>query len=156
MQTLGLAVENRAGIDLNAVVLLDIFCKTQLVLILDVHELCLCLLVIRVYSQTLQMAQIGDPVVSDMISDPACQKRICMQQETSLGDTVGLVVKLLGEHLVELLQFLIFQDFRMQSCHTVDGITGSNCQMCHLYFSVINDRHLLDHMLIAGEACLNL
>ena len=91
-----------------------------------------------------------------MVADPARQQRICVQQETSLGDTVGLVVELLGEHLVELLQLLILQDLGMQSCHTVDRVAGCDRQMCHLYFSVINDRHLLDHMLIAGEACLNL
>ena len=43
-----------------------------------------------------------------------------MQQETSLGNTVGLVVEALREHLVEVLQFLLLQNLGMQSCHAVD------------------------------------
>lgn len=51
---------------------------------------------------------------------PVSQQRIRMQQETSLGNTVGLVVEALREHLVEVLQFLLLQNLGMQSCHAVD------------------------------------
>ena len=35
-------------------------------------------------------------VVADMFGNPVCQQGIAMQQETALGDTVGLIVELLG------------------------------------------------------------
>ena len=46
MQTLYLYIEDGSRINIDSVVLLDVFCKTQLVLILDVHEFLLSLLVI--------------------------------------------------------------------------------------------------------------
>ena len=50
----------------------------------------------------------------------------------------------------------MFQDLRMQSCHTVDGITCSDGQMSHLYLPVINDRHLADLLLVARILALDL
>ncbi len=52
MQPLHLYVENGAGIYFNTIVLQNIFCQTDLVLILDIHELLLCFLVVRIYLQS--------------------------------------------------------------------------------------------------------
>ena len=120
MQTLYLYIEDGSGIYFDTVVLQNIFCQTYFVLVLDVHEFLLCLLVIRIYLQAGDLRQIGDPVVTYMSRYPVSQQRIRMQQETSLGNTVGLVVEALREHLVEVLQFLLLQNLGMQSCHAVD------------------------------------
>ena len=70
-----------------------------------------------------------------------------MQQESSLGDTVGLVVETLREHLIEVLQLLILQDLGMQSCNTVDGIAGNDSHMGHLHLSIVQNRHLANLLL---------
>ena len=53
MQALHLHVKNGARVYFNAVVLTDILCQAQLILIFDVHELLLCLLILRIDRQLL-------------------------------------------------------------------------------------------------------
>ena len=45
--------------------------------------------------------QVCDPVRSDMLCDPVCKEWICVEQETSLSDTVCLVVEFLRHHFIE-------------------------------------------------------
>ena len=55
-----------------------------------------------------QNMAICDPSFSDMSCNPVSEKRITMQQETSLSNTVCLIVKFLRHHLIEIFQFLMF------------------------------------------------
>ena len=71
METLYLHIEDGPGIHVDAVVLLDVFCQADLVLILDVHELSLALLIVCVNGQLFNMGQVCDPLVSDLIGHPA-------------------------------------------------------------------------------------
>ena len=48
MQSLNLYIENRTWVYFHSVVLLDVLCQTQLVLVLDLHELLQCFLIIRI------------------------------------------------------------------------------------------------------------
>ena len=48
MQTFYLNIEDGTRIDIDAVVLLDVFCQTDLVLVLDIHEFVLALLIIHI------------------------------------------------------------------------------------------------------------
>ena len=79
-----------------------------------------------------------------------------MKQETSLCDTVCLVVELLRHHLIEVLQLLFLQDLGVQSCNTVYRVACSDCQVCHLHLSVVDDRHLADLLLVARISSLDL
>ena len=78
MQSLDLHIENRTGVYLNTVVLQNVFCQTHFVLILDIHELLLCLFIIRIDFQLIDLRQIGDPVVSHMCRYPVRKKRIAV------------------------------------------------------------------------------
>ena len=147
MQSLYLYIEDGVGVYIDAVVRLDILCKANLVLELDLHELLLRLLVIGVLLQTGDLRKVSDPAVTCMCGYPVCKKRVAVKQESSLGDTVGLVVETLREHLVEVLQRLMLQDLRVQSCNTVYRITCNDRHMRHLYLSVIQNRHLADLVL---------
>ena len=149
MKSLNLYIEDRAGIYFDSVVLQDVLCQTHLVLVFDVHKLLLCLLVVRIDLELMDLRKICDPVVTHMRCHPVCQQRIRMQQETSLCDAVCLVVEFLGHHLVEIFEFLMLQDLRVQSCHAVDRITGCDREMRHLNLPVVDDRHLADLFLIA-------
>ena len=106
VETLHLHVEDGIGIHFQPIVLLDIFCQAELVLVLDLHELLLGFLILRQLLQSCNLGQIRDPAVAYILRNPLCQKGIPVKQETSLGDAVGLVVEALGEHLVEVLQLL--------------------------------------------------
>ena len=156
MQSLNLNIEDGVRIDFNSVMLLDVFCQTYFVLIFDIHELLQSFLVIRVNFQFCQFRQIGDPAVTDMIGDPVSQQRVRMHQETSLCNTVCLVIEFLRIHLVEIFQLLFFQDLGMQSCNTVYRITASDCQVGHLNLSVVDDSHLPDFFLISRIFVLDL
>ena len=94
------------------------------------------------------MRKIGNPLVANLLRDPVCQKRVAMQQETTLGDTVCLIVKFLRHHLVEIFQLLIFQNLGVKFCHTVDGISGYDRQMRHLDLTVKDDRHLFNFLIV--------
>ena len=107
MQTLYLYIKDRTGIYLDSIVFHDILSQPHFVLIFDVHKLLLRLLVVGVDLEFVDLRQIGDPVVAHMSRHPVCKKRIRMQKETSLGDAVCLVVKLLRHHLIEVFQLLI-------------------------------------------------
>ena len=45
-----------------------------------------------------------------MVCYPVSQERVAVKKESSLCDTVGLVVELLGHHLVEVLKLSLFKD----------------------------------------------
>ena len=113
MQTFYLHVEDRTGIYLNPVMLHNIFRQTHLVLVLDIHKLLLRLLVVGVNFQFVDLRQIGNPVATHMSRHPVGKQRIRMKKETSLRNAIGLIVKLLGHHLVEILKLLILQNLRM-------------------------------------------
>ncbi len=144
VETLHLHVEDGIGIHLDTVMLLDIFCQTKLVPVLDLHELLLSRPVTRQLLQTHNLRQIRDPAVAHMLCHPLCQKGIAVEQEASLGDAVGLVVEAFGEHLVEVLQLLALQDLRVQPGHAVDGIARHDGHMGHFHLSVVEDCHLAD------------
>ncbi len=144
VQTLDLYVKDRAGINFDSVVLKDVVGKTDLILVLDVEEFLPGLLVIRIDSEFFHAGQVGDPLVADVIGNPVCQQRVAVQQETSLGNTVGLVVELLGEHLVEVLQLAVLEDLGVQARNAVDGITGHDCHIGHADHTVIDDAHAAD------------
>ena len=103
MKPLDLHVENRARVHVNAVILLDISGKAQLILILDVHKLKLALLIPCKEFQLLDVGKAGNPLIANFGGDPVCQQRIAVKQEPSLGYAVCLVVELLRHHLIEVL-----------------------------------------------------
>ena len=156
METLYLHVEDGARIYGDSVVLQDVFRQTHLVLVLDIHELLLGLLVVRVNLQLRDLGQVGDPLVADVGRYPVSQQRVSVKQETALGDAVGLVVELLRHHLIEVLQLLVLQDLGVESRHAVYGVAGHDGQMGHLHLSVIDDGHLADLLLVARILLLDL
>ena len=144
MQALYLHVKDRPGVDLDSVMLKNILGKAHLILILDVHEFLLCFRIIGIDLKLADGGKIGDPLVSDVIGNPVCQKLVSVKQETPLCDPVCLVVELLGEHLVEIAKFLFLKDLCMEPCNTVYGVSGNYRKVSHLDLPVVNDSHLAD------------
>ena len=119
----------------------DISRKSLLVLELDIHELFLSLLIVRKVFQLGHLRKIDDPLVSDLLGDPFRQKRICMHKESSLSNTVGLVIELLGHHLIEILEFSLLKDLGMELGNTVYGMAAHDRKMSHLDLIVIENGH---------------
>ena len=141
VETLYLNIEDGTGIHFNSVVLKNIVCKANLVLVLDLHEFTLCLLILRIGLKLCDMGKIRDPLIPDMLRNPGSKKRVCVQKEAALCDSVGLIVELLREHLIEIMKRFILQNFRMKSCHTVYREAGNNCHVRHADLAIINDSH---------------
>ena len=55
MQTFYLYIKDRARIYFDTIVLLDVFCQTQFVLIFNLHEFLLCFQIIYIYSKFFHM-----------------------------------------------------------------------------------------------------
>ena len=144
MQSFDLYVENRAGIHFHAVVLEDVLGQTDFVLVLDVHELLLGLRVVHIDLKFLHVGQVGDPLVTDLIGHPLGEIRVRVKEESSLRDAVRLVVELLGEHLIEVPEFLGHQDRCVELCHAVDGEARHDREVRHTDLSVVDDAHLVD------------
>ena len=69
---------------------------------------------------------------------------VAVQQPAAEGNAVCLIVELLRIDLVEVVEFRIFQNFRVQVGNAVDTVAIMNIHMCHMHaFLVINDRNRL-------------
>ena len=118
---------------------------SDFVLVLDVHELLLSLVVIHVYFQFLHMGQIRDPLVADLVCYPLGQVRIAVKKESSLRDAVGLIVELLGEHLIEVLEFLGHEDSGVQLGNAVYREARHDGKVRHADLSVVDDAQSLEN-----------
>ena len=83
MKSLNLDIEDRVRVNLNTIVLQDIFCKTLFVLELDGHELLKSLLIVCVNLKLGKLGKICDPVRSDLVCYPVSQKRVSMSTNVS-------------------------------------------------------------------------
>ena len=79
-----------------------------------------------------------------------------MCKETSLCNTICLIIEFLREHLIEITKLLILQNLCMKSCNTVDRITSSHCKVRHLNLSIIENRHFAYFLIIVREFLLNI
>ena len=149
VKSLNLYVEDGMRIHLHTVVLQDIFRKALLVLELDVHKFLLGSLVVHIQFQLADLGEICDPVRTDVVCYPFCQKLVSVKEEASLGDAVGLVVEFLRHHLIEVLQLLILQNLGMKLCNAVYGEAGNDGEMRHFYLAVIDDSHFFDLLIVA-------
>ena len=78
MQTFYLHIKDRTWIYFDTIMLFDIFCKTQFILVFDIYELLLCFLISCINRQLFNMGKICDPVISDMLTYPVCKQWITM------------------------------------------------------------------------------
>ena len=134
--------------------LFDVSCKTLFVLELDRHEFFQSLFVIQPFLQSAHLGQVCNPLFcTELLCYPVGKQRVRMHKETSLCDTIRLVIEFLRHHLIEIFQFLVLQDLCMQLCNTVDRIACNDRKMCHLNLTVHQDRHLLYFLFITRILC---
>ena len=156
MQTLYLNVKNRVRIYINAVMLFDVFCQANFIFIFDFHKFLLCLGVICQLSDLFDLRQIGDPAVSGVLGYPVSQERVSVKQETTLCDTIRLIVELLRHHLIEIFQFLLLKDLRMKLCNTINREACYDRHICHTNLSIHKDCHFPYFLFISRIRLTNL
>ena len=156
MQAFYLNIEDGTRIDIDAVVLLDVLRKTDLVLVLNVHEFLLALLIIHIDREFFDIGEVGDPLVSNLVGYPVCKERVSVKKETSLGDTVRLIVELLRHHLIEVTQFLFLKDLCVELRNAVYGEAADDRKVSHADLSVVDDRHSADLIVVARISLLDL
>ena len=154
MKSLNLYVKNGVRINFNTIVLKNVFCKTLFILEFNVHKFLKSLLIISVYLQLSNLGKICDPVWSNMVCDPCSKVLVSVKKETSLSDTISFVIKLLRHHLIEVFQFLIFQNLCMKSCNTIYREACNDCKVSHFNLSVIDDCHLFDLLIVSRISVL--
>jgi len=156
MKSLNLNIEDRVRIYIDTIVFLDVLSQTNLVLVLNVHELLLSLLVCCVLLQTFKYRKICDPAVADLLCSPVSKQWVCMEKESSLCNTVCLVVELLRTHLVEITKLTLLQDFCMKFSNTVYGVRSGDSKVSHLNLTIIEDSHAANLILVARIHIFNL
>ena len=72
-----------------------------------------------------------------------------MKKETSLCNTICLIIELLRSHLIEVLQLSLFQNLCMKCCNTIYRVRTCDSKMCHLNLTIIKDSHVLNLILVA-------
>ena len=120
VQTLDLYIKNRIRIDFDVVMFQNISGEAFLVGALDRGKLLPLILVIDKRVKFLHLRKICHPLRSDQTAHPCCQALIAVEQETPLGDTVGLVVELIRLQIIEIAQSLFLQNLGVEPCHAVD------------------------------------
>ena len=84
MQSLNLYIKDRIRIDFDTIVLLDIFCQTDLILLFDLQKFLLCFRIGCIFCQILDLRKTCDPVFSDMLCYPVCKQWISMCKENKI------------------------------------------------------------------------
>ena len=70
METFYLYIEDGSRIYFDAIVLSDIFCQANLILILDVHKIPAALGIVHINSHLVDLRKVGDPAVANVGSYP--------------------------------------------------------------------------------------
>ena len=63
-------------------------------------------------------------------------------------DTVCLIVEVLRIKTVEVLQYIVFQNFGMKRRNAVYTVRSDDSQMCHVNLSVTNDRNIVKNIIM--------
>ena len=103
MKPLDLNIKYRIGIYFNALNLVHIFCKSNLVFLLDLFKLIKYALIILVCHEFIQILGVLFKSASYQTIDLTCEKRIAMNQPSSKGYSISLIIKFLRIQFIEII-----------------------------------------------------
>ncbi len=91
---------------------------------------CLCKQVAKM--SHLKQVEIIDPLVcAQSIADELAEGWVAEGQPAARGDTIGLVLEPLGPEVSKVLEDGILDDFTVDSCNSIDRVTGHNGKISH-------------------------
>ena len=76
-----------------------------------------------------------------------------MSKETSLCNTICLIVKFLWHHFIEIFQLLVFQNFCMKFCNTIYRESCDDCHVSHTHLTIPENCHLTYFFFISRIFC---
>ena len=89
--------------------------------------------------QFFKLCCIFSVIRSDLLIQPCSQFMVAVQQPSSEGNTIGLVVEFLWVNVVERFQLFIFQDLCMKISNSVDTVSIMDVHMSHVYTILVID-----------------
>lgn len=122
VDTLDLDIEQSSGVHSNTIVLLDVFCKSDLVGILDITELFAELLVINKGLQLVKQCKILEELMSTKLGcDQSRELGVGLVKPSSWSDTIGNVGELVRSvDLDKVLENCGLDQVGVQFCDTID------------------------------------
>ena len=132
MHSLDLNIDDGIRIDIDVLAFLHILSKADLVIVFDFIQTIQEPFVIVMVKQSFQLVCILSPFCTDHLIKQGCKSRVAVHDPSSECDAVGLVVELGWIDIIEWLEFLIFEDFRMQRSYPVNGVAEVHIHTCHV------------------------
>ena len=142
VQALDLHVEDRVGIEHDALRLFDVGGKIELIRALDLAEavqhrsvVCIGLELFKRFG--LQEVFIPARKRAHELVEP----RVDLREPAAVVDAVGHIFELLRLHRALVFENVVSQDVRVQSAHAVHGHAARDAQVCHADLTVPDDGH---------------
>ena len=132
MQTLYLNIKDGIGVDVDAFCFFDILRQCNFICFLDFHETTAEVFIFCVRQEFFQFCQFCNPAIANGFRDEPCQTMVGMEEPSSLGDTICFIIEFFRIQFIEVLQFLMFQNFCMESCHTIGRMGKMDIHVYHL------------------------
>ena len=122
VETLYLNVENTVCIEDDARSALDVFCKGFLVFLLYCHELCEDFLVVLELAEILKLCAVLDELGTDGVLQQLCKSGIGLIEPSSVSDSVGDVLELLGSILIFIMEYGVLDYLRVELGNAVYAV----------------------------------
>ena len=143
MQPLDLHVEDRVGIDVDAVVLGDVGRQTDLVLALDGPQIFQHVQIAAVLLECLERIGVFQEAVADERLQIAGEGRVRLAQPAAVGNAVGDVEKAAVVEIIIIAENGLFQNVRMQLRNAVDLMAAGQAEVRHADLVVGDDGHIV-------------
>ena len=143
MQPLDLHVEDRVGVDVDAVVLGDVGRQTDLVLALDGPQIFQHVQIAAVLLECLERIGIFQEAVADERLQIAGEGRVRLAQPAAVGDAVGDVEEAAVVEIIIIAENSLFQNVRMQLRNAVDLMAAGQAEVRHADLVVGDDGHIV-------------
>merc|ERR1719321_1822587 len=110
----------------------DLLLQAELVFGLHLAPLRLKVGVLRAALQALEQGHVRDPLLRpELLREQCPETRVAEGQPPALGDPVGLVLELLGPHIVELLEDGLLDEAAVDGGHPVHSVRGNQREVGH-------------------------
>ena len=150
MQTLGLNVENRIGIDDDVVVRLDIIGKSFLVFAFDFLQSFKDCRVRLVVFKLFKVGRVFYPACADSVAQKRRKPGVRLLHPATMRDTVRNVGEFRRVLFVIILENVVFQYFAVQRRNAVYRMRRDKTQRRHFNLTVFQNRVCGNLIVVAG------
>lgn len=102
-----------------------------------------------------EFVEVEDPLIAvDFVGVEVGEQRVCADYPASRGDTIRLILKLLGFVFIEILKERILNQLRMYGSHPINRMRANNTQISHPHLlrrRLLNQRQPPQLLIIPGK-----